>query len=126
MARNFMSTLVIIFHILSLTGFEPYQLERPVRLSANTMSDSSIYLSWYDPALSRDQIMEEGRYYTVRYYSYDIGSYEYMNMTGMRGAVDGLRPQIEYNFEVRSMMGNLLSEWSEPARNRTAGGRGND
>ena len=100
-------------------------MDRPVRLSANTLSDSSIYVSWYDPSLGRDQTLQDDRMYTVRYYSYNIGNYEYVNMTELRGTIDGLQPETEYHFEVRTMNSPYLSEWSEPARNRTAGQRGN-
>ena len=99
-------------------------MDKPVRVSARTMSDDSIYLAWYDPSLGRDQIIQDDRMYTVRYYSYDLGRYEYMNMTDVRGTITGLQSDTEYNFEVRATNDQYLSEWSEPARNRTAGRRG--
>ena len=99
-------------------------MDRPVRVSARTMSDDSIYLAWYDPSLGRDQNIQDDRMYTVRYYSYDLGRYEYLNMTDLRGTINGLQPDTEYNFEVRAINSPYLSEWSEPAKNKTAGRRG--
>lgn len=99
---------------------EPYQMNAPERVTATTMSSDTIHLSWYDPSLGRDQLIRDSRYYTVRYYSYDLGQYEYMNLTDLRGQVTGLRADTDYEFNVRVNDPPYLSEWSDNARSSTA------
>ncbi|XP_053376969.1 papilin-like [Mercenaria mercenaria] len=91
----------------------------PERIYANTISNDAIHLTWYDPSLGRDQKIRDSRYYTIRYYSYGLGQYEYLNTTDLRGHVNGLRPDTEYEFNVRVNDPPYLSEWSDNARNRT-------
>lgn len=88
------------------------------------MSKSSIHLTWYDPSLARDQVNVDGKFYTVRYYNFNQGQYQYMNISDHQVTIDGLQPDTDYYFEVRSMNPPYLSEWSEQARNRTAAERG--
>ena len=99
-------------------------MDKPINLRAQAMSDSSIHLTWYDPSLERDQLIRDSRFYTVRYYSYELGGYEYLNMTEHRGIINDLQADTEYNFEVRAMNPPYLSEWSEPTKNRTMSRQG--
>ena len=112
--------------LLLFSAYQPYQMDKPMNLRAQAMSDSSIYITWYDPALERDQLIRDSRFYTVRYYSFEYGRYEYKNITEHRGTIDGLQSDMEYNFEVRSMNPPYLSEWSEPAKNKTMARSGKD
>lgn len=98
---------------------EPYQLNTPVRVVANTVSSDSILVSWYDRALGAEQRPRDNQYYTIRYYSYGLGQYEYMNVTDLSAMVTGLRPDTEYEFNVRANSQPYLSQWSENTRNRT-------
>ena len=77
-------------------------------------------LQWYDPTLERDQIINGNHYYTIRYYNYDQGQYQYMNVTDQQAMLSGLQADTDYYFEVRSMNPPYRSEWSEQARNRTS------
>lgn len=95
-------------------------MNAPERVSANTLSSSTIYLHWYDPSLGRDQLIRDSRFYTIRFYSYGLGQYEYLNTTELRAQVTRLRPDTEYEFNVRVNDPPYLSEWSENTRNRTA------
>lgn len=88
------------------------------------MSDSSVYLSWHDPALGEDQLIRDSRFYTLRYYSYDLGGYQYQNVTDLRATINKLQADTEYNFEVRVMDPPYLSQWSEAANSRTMARRG--
>ena len=65
--------------------------------------------------------MDDGLFYTVRYYSYDQGQYQYMNVSDQQVTLDKLQADTDYYFEVRSMSPPYLSEWSDQARNRTRG-----
>ena len=65
--------------------------------------------------------MDDGLFYTVRYYSYDQGQYQYMNVSDHQVTLDKLQPDTDYYFEVRSMNPPYLSDWSDQARNRTRG-----
>ena len=94
-------------------------MNAPEQINANTLSSESIMLRWSDPSLGRDQLIRDNRYYTVRYYSYGLGQYEYKNATDLSARIDGLRPDTEYEFNVRVNDPPYLSQWSENARNRT-------
>ena len=106
------------------SAYEPYQWDKPIYVQANTLSDSTIQLQWYDPALERDQVIRDDRFYTVRYFSNERGEYPYMNTTDQNVRVENLEANTEYFFEVRSMNQRYRSEWSEQARNRTSRVRG--
>ena len=108
-----------------IAGYNPYQMAIPVRLRASTLSLSSIYLQWYDPSLDDDQIILDGRFYTVQYYNYEEGVITYINVTDHWVTIDGLKADTEYYFYVKSMNPPYLSRWSEEATNRTAGQPGN-
>ena len=108
-----------------IAGYNPYQMAIPVRLRASTLSLSSIYVQWYDPSLDDDQIILDGRFYTVQYYSYEEGVITYINVTDHWVTIDGLKADTEYYFYVKSMNPPYLSRWSEEATNRTVGQPGN-
>ena len=91
-----------------------------MKVKAHTMSNSSIYIDWYDPSLDRDQVIRDGRFYTVRYYNYEEGLIKYVNVSDQQATILGLKAETEYHFEVRSMNPPFLSKWSDQATNRTA------
>ena len=95
-----------------------------MNVQAHVLSDSSVQVEWYDPSLDRDQIIRDDRFYTVRYYSYERGQYQYVNTTIQYAMIEDLQPDTDYYFEVRSENQRYRSEWSEQARNRTSPLRG--
>ena len=94
-------------------------MNAPVRLQPSTMASDSIHLRWMDPSLGNDQLIRDNRYYTVRYWSYDHGQYNYMNVTDLRAHIDGLTANTEYHFSVRVNDPPYLSEWSDDVKNKT-------
>ena len=112
--------------IVSFLAYEPYQREKPDYVKAYTLSQNAMVVRWRDPGLQDDQKIRDSRFYTVRYYSYDLGGYQYLNVTDLSAQIDTLQPDTEYNFEVRVMDPPYRSHWSEAARNRTSAIRGKD
>ncbi|KAL4238992.1 hypothetical protein ACF0H5_003696 [Mactra antiquata] len=102
---------------------EPYQMTTPEGVRVITLSSETVMVMWQDRSLGSDQKIRDTRYYTIRYYSFRLGQYEYMNVTELRSMVDGLVPDTEYKFSVRVNDPPYLSEWSEEAQNRTASAR---
>lgn len=94
-------------------------MNAPVRVQAFTMASDSIHLHWTDPSLGSDQLIRDNRYYTLRYWSYTLGRYNYLNVTDLRAHIDELRPDTEYNFQVRVNDPPYLSEWSDTVQNKT-------
>ncbi|WAR18886.1 TFPI1-like protein [Mya arenaria] len=92
---------------------EPYQMRAPVRVSVRPEDSKSVYLTWTDSNLGSEQLIRDRRYYTVRFYSYELGQYNYQNVTDMRTRIEGLRPGTTYQFSVRVNNPPYLSEWSE-------------
>ncbi|XP_052766205.1 uncharacterized protein LOC128207366 isoform X2 [Mya arenaria] len=92
---------------------EPYQMRAPVRVSVRPEDSKSVYLTWTDSNLGSEQLIRDRRYYTVRFYSYKLGQYNYQNVTDMRTRIEGLRPGTTYQFSVRVNNPPYLSEWSE-------------
>lgn len=96
-------------------------MNAPVRVQAYTLATDTILVHWNDPSLGNDQLIRDNRYYTVRYWSYDLGQYNYVNVTDLSAHLNGLRADTEYNFNVRVNDPPYLSEWSEAVKNTTNG-----
>jgi len=92
---------------------EPYSMQSPLRVRAQVVGPSTVDVTWYDPELHADQRVTDARYYTVRYYSFSVGQYNYINSTSLTARMTGLRPDTEYQFSVRSNNGPFLSRWSD-------------
>ena len=88
-------------------------MQTPLRVRAQVVGPSTVDVTWYDPDLQADQRVTDARYYTVRYYSFSVGQYNYINSTTLAARMTGLRPDTEYQFSVRSNNGPFLSRWSD-------------
>jgi hypothetical protein len=103
------------------SGDEP--LRTPVGLQAITDSATSVKVSWTDSDAveSQQTRVRDGRVYTIRYSSSSdsAGQQRYTNVTETEAIVDGLKPNTQYEFAVRTNVGRTSSAWSMSAYNRT-------
>lgn len=99
---------------------EPYKMRAPVRIEVSVKGPNSVEVRWYDPTLAADQLIRDRRYYTVRYHSFSIGQYVYVNVTDMPARIDNLRAATDYTFTMRVNDPPFLSEWSEEEQATTA------
>ncbi|KAK6033887.1 fibronectin type III domain protein, partial [Cooperia oncophora] len=88
----------------------------PLGVHAEAVSATSIRVSWTEADPNAFNAM-----YTVRYStSVDGNQVRYMNSSESWVTIDGLRPDTEYEFAVRSLVaGSTPSPWSMVARNKT-------
>ncbi|XP_015927066.1 neogenin isoform X5 [Parasteatoda tepidariorum] len=94
----------------------------PVGLKAMVLSSSSVVLYWTDSTLSRNQLVTDNRYYTVRYSPYSTSSsskFRYFNSTDLNCMIDDLRPNTQYEFSVKVVKGSRESTWSMSVINNT-------
>lgn len=94
----------------------------PVGLKAIVLSDSTVVLYWTDTTLSRNQLITDNRYYTVRYTTYTYSSspkYRYFNSTDLNYMIDDLKPNTQYEFSVKVVKGRRESKWSMSVINTT-------
>ncbi|XP_054724817.1 neogenin-like isoform X2 [Uloborus diversus] len=93
----------------------------PVGLKAIVLSSSTVVLYWTDSTLSRNQLVTDSRYYTVRYSTYTSSSpkYRYFNSTDLNCMIDDLRPNTQYEFSVKVVKGTRESTWSMSVINTT-------
>ncbi|KAH3892697.1 hypothetical protein DPMN_016822 [Dreissena polymorpha] len=95
-------------------------MQAPVRIEVTVKGPNSVKVRWYDPTLAADQLIRDRRYYTVRYHSFSIGQYVYVNVTDMPARIENLRAATDYKFTVRVNDPPYLSEWSEEEQATTA------
>ncbi|XGW22586.1 hypothetical protein V3C99_005086 [Haemonchus contortus] len=91
-------------------------LSTPIGVIAETVSATSIRVSWTDSDPNAFNVL-----YTVRYStSVESNQARYLNSSESWITIDGLRPDTEYEFSVRSqVVGSSPSPWSMVARNKT-------
>jgi hypothetical protein len=83
----------------------------PMGVQAESISSTSIRLSWTDPNNMFNQ------FYSIRFsQSGDANQYRYVNSTETELLVDGLQPNTQYEFAVRLIESN---QWSMSALSRT-------
>lgn len=91
----------------------------PVGLKAYVLSSSTVVLYWTDTTLSRNQLITDSRYYTVRYTTYTYSKYRYFNSTDLNCMIDDLKPNTQYEFSVKVVKGRRESKWSMSVINTT-------
>ncbi|XP_055934961.1 neogenin-like isoform X2 [Argiope bruennichi] len=100
----------------------PTPMLPPVGLKAIVLSSSTVVLYWTDSTLSRNQLVTDNRYYTVRYSPYSTtgaAKYRYFNSTDLNCMIDDLRPNTQYEFSVKVVKGSRESTWSMSVINST-------
>lgn len=94
----------------------------PVGLRAIVLSSTTVVLYWTDTTLSRNQLITDNRFYTVRYTSYSYSAnpkYRYFNSTDLNCMIDDLKPNTQYEFSVKVTKGRRDSTWSMSVLNTT-------
>ncbi|KAK3094564.1 hypothetical protein FSP39_003463 [Pinctada imbricata] len=92
----------------------------PVGLKTIVLSPSTVVLTWSDTSLGTNQVVQDNRFYTVRYRAVsDSGRYRLLNSTDLNAHIDNLRPNTRYEFEVKVIKGRRTSEWSMKEVNKT-------
>ncbi|XP_055945929.1 neogenin-like isoform X2 [Argiope bruennichi] len=94
----------------------------PVGLKAIVLSSSTVVLYWTDSTLSRNQVVTDSRYYTVRYTTYAYSGapkFKYFNSTDLNCMIDDLKPNTQYEFSVKVVKGRKESTWSMSVLNTT-------
>lgn len=94
-------------------------LEVPVGLRALPMSGSSIVVYWTDTTLGKSQHVKDNRFYTVRYSTTGSTRYRYHNTTDLNCMIGDLKPNTQYEFEVKVVKGRRESLWSMSVLNST-------
>ncbi|GIY49793.1 neogenin [Caerostris darwini] len=100
----------------------PTPMLPPVGLKAIVLSSSTVVLYWTDSTLSRNQLVTDNRYYTVRYSPYSTttsAKFRYFNSTDLNCMIDDLRPNTQYEFSVKVVKGSRESTWSMSVINST-------
>ena len=110
--------------MLFLAAPEPVTpLIPPVGLKATVLSSTTILLSWSDSTLpGRGQHVTDNRYYTVRYMPKMLqtkNKYRMVNATSLSQHIEDLKPDTEYEFNVKVTKGPRLSTWSLSVFNKT-------
>ncbi|KAG8192662.1 hypothetical protein JTE90_009692 [Oedothorax gibbosus] len=95
------------------------QMIPPLGLKAIVLSSSTVVLYWTDNTLSRNQVVNDNRFYTVRYSSYTSPKYRYFNATDLNCMIDDLKPNTQYEFSVKVVKGRKESTWSMSVLNTT-------
>lgn len=99
---------------------EPSQpLEVPVGLRAIPMSGSTIVVYWTDTTLGKSQHVTDNRFYTVRYSSTGSTRYRYHNTSDLNCMINELKPNTQYEFEVKVVKGRRESSYSMSVLNTT-------
>lgn len=109
-----------IFFLLAPEPLTP--MLPPVGLKAIVLSSSTVVLYWTDTTLSRNQVVTDNRYYTVRYTAYIYSSapkYRYFNSSDLNCMIDDLKPNTQYEFSVKVVKGKRESTWSMSILNTT-------
>ncbi|XP_022254822.1 neogenin-like, partial [Limulus polyphemus] len=94
----------------------------PVGLKAIVLSPTTVVLYWTDTTLTQNQIITDSRFYTVRYtpFSYEAHSKsKFYNSTDLNCMIDDLKPNTQYEFSVKVVLGQQESTWSMSAFNTT-------
>ncbi|XP_023215993.1 neogenin-like isoform X2 [Centruroides sculpturatus] len=94
----------------------------PVGLKAIVLSSTTVVLYWTDSTLPRNQVINDNRYYTVRYTGSTYSSnpkYRYFNSTDLNCMIDDLKPNSQYEFSVKVVKGRRESTWSMSVLNST-------
>lgn len=94
-------------------------LEVPVGLRAIPMSGSSIVVYWTDTTLGKSQHVKDNRFYNVRYSTTGSTRYRYHNTTDLNCMIGDLKPNTQYEFEVKVVKGRRESLWSMSVLNST-------
>jgi neogenin len=94
-------------------------LEVPVGLRAIPMSGSSIVVYWTDTTLGKSQHVKDNRFYTVRYSTTGSTRFRYHNTTDLNCMIGELKPNTQYEFEVKVVKGRRESLWSMSVLNST-------
>ncbi|XP_011301477.1 neogenin isoform X2 [Fopius arisanus] len=95
----------------------------PVGLKAIVLSANTVVLYWIDNSLSKSQYVTDNRHYEVRYAPYHPMSYnpkyKYFNASDLNCMIDDLKPNMQYQFTVRTVKGKRQSPWSMIVLNQT-------
>ncbi|XP_061190970.1 neogenin-like isoform X3 [Saccostrea echinata] len=96
----------------------------PVGLKTLVLSSTTIVLMWSDTTLDVNQMVQDNRYYTVRYrvatnVESENSRYWYQNSTDLNEHIDSLRPNTRYEFDVMVIKGRRQSPWSMKETNKT-------
>ncbi|XP_062579893.1 neogenin-like isoform X4 [Saccostrea cucullata] len=96
----------------------------PVGLKTQVLSSTTIVLMWTDTTLGVNQMVQDTRYYTVRYrvatnVESENSRYWYQNFTDLNAHIDSLKPNTRYEFDVKVIKGRRQSPWSMKETNRT-------
>ncbi|XP_056003789.1 neogenin-like isoform X3 [Ostrea edulis] len=96
----------------------------PVGLKTHVLSSSTIVLTWTDTSLGVNQMIQDNRYYTVRYrvasnMESENSRFWYLNSTDLNAHIDSLRPNTRYEFDVKVIKGRRQSPWSMKEINTT-------
>ncbi|XP_014240160.1 neogenin isoform X2 [Cimex lectularius] len=95
----------------------------PIGLKATVVSSTSVVLFWTDTTLAPDQVVNDGRYYVVRYNQFHPSSlntrYRFHNSTVLNYMIDDLKPFTQYEFVVKVVNGRRDSPWSMTVANTT-------
>lgn len=97
----------------------PTPLEVPVGLRAIPMSGTSIVVYWTDTTLSKSQQVTDNRHYTVKYKAVGSSRERLHNTTNLNCMISDLRPNTQYEFEVKVVKGRRDSPWSMSVLNTT-------
>ncbi|CAH1263688.1 PTPRF [Branchiostoma lanceolatum] len=98
----------------------PVSPSSPRNLTAETLSSTSIRLSWLPPAVHAADVSE----YVVRYLAYGTDVFQQMTQPAANGTsvvLDGLNANTTYQFQVSARSQNGTSLPSEPVIQSTAG-----
>ncbi|ESN97389.1 hypothetical protein HELRODRAFT_193269 [Helobdella robusta] len=111
---NYTVYVKTFFGLIDSTDTPP-PMSSPIALKSSASSSSSIQLSWSDISFKRLQKIKgttDGRVYVVRFKSRLQGGYKYLNTTKLETVVQNLRPDTEYIFSVKVIIGKRQSSWS--------------
>lgn len=83
------------------------------------MSSSSIVVYWTDTTLSKNQHVNDNRYYVLRYTMTGAPRYKYHNTTDLNCMIGDLKSNTQYEFAVKVVKGRRESSWSMSDFNST-------
>lgn len=95
-------------------------LEVPVALRAISTSSSGMNIYWTDTSLGKSQHAKDNRFYTVRYSTTGSTRYKFHNTTDLNCMISDLKPNTQYEFEVKVTKGRRESLWSMSVLNSTS------
>ncbi|CAL1539569.1 unnamed protein product [Lymnaea stagnalis] len=98
---------------------QPLAFLTPVKLTVQAESESSLKLTWSDPAISNSQRAMDGRAYLIRYSPLSGEAYSYINTSDQVLVLTNLEPGTQYEVSIKAVKGTNSSQWSLPVVNST-------